>query len=381
MSSLPPISILPSKSQQPSIRVSNTANTLPPLSVGEIVEAEIIQNLNNATVLVELKGKRIAAYSLESKHAGERITVRVDQVRPSIILRLMSQRPTSAMTIANHHISEYHTNPMRLVDSLFNMSQIFNQNNLGELFHTIGIENVKAMQTMLSSLMLSDSTSGSDFFKNILITLGFFMENHLGGACRKRFGKAKAIRGATDNVKGFLTQIIDKMHAINKQADHSGMKQLISASDNTMKAIESLQIMNVALQEQEQKYLFQIPIVFPDGTGMAEIFMKYDKESEQKKGHKKTWTLHCLLSMDALGDITVEAQIEVNKVKCTIYCQDEAVRSFIQDRVEEIQEKLSALGYDTTYVGCSIRTDMKKMREQWVSIPRSNYHDGFNAVV
>jgi len=381
MSSLPSISIISHKADHASLRLSSNINSLPPLSVGEIVEAEIVRNLTDTTVLVELKGNRIEAYSPVGRRSGERITVRVDQVRPSIVLRLMNQQASTATAAADHHIVTYRSNPAALVDSLLNLGRIFSGNNPGELFHHIGAENVKTIQTMLSSLILSGSTSGSDFFKNFLLTLGFFMENQLGDACRKRFGKMKAIRGATNNIKGLLTRIIDKIQAINKHDGHPGMERLIWASESSIKAIESLQIMNAALHEQEQKFLFQIPIAFPDGTGMAEIFMKYDDNSKQNRGHKKIWTLHCLLSMDALGEITVEARIEESRVRCKIYCGDESVRTFIQHHVDEIRKRMSTLGYDIASVGCFVRTETGTTREQWVSLPNLEDHDSVNVVV
>ena len=307
--------------------------------------------------------------------------MRVDQINPTIILRLMNQQSSATTAIAKQHIGNYHSNPMALIDSLLNLGRVFHQNNLGELLHYIGLDTVKTLQTMLSSLIFSNSTSGNDFLKNFLHTLGFCMENQLRRACHKKFGKTRAIKGATCNLKGLLTQIIDKMHAVNGNAEHPGMEKLIGAFDTAIKAIESHQIINAALQEQEQKYLFQVPIVFPDGTGMAEIFMKYDTDSEKKTGHKKIWTLHCLLSMDALGDITVDAQIEIKRIKCAIYCRDEVVRSFIRPHVADIQEKLSALGYEVPSVGCFIKSDVGKMRKQWVSIPHSDDRDGVNVVV
>lgn len=381
MSSLPPISIVPNKSKQIPIRISGKANNLPPLSVGEIVDAEIVRSLSNSSVLIELKGKRIVAHSPEARHSGERITVRVDQVKPSIVLRIMSQHASTATAIAAQHITRYHSNPVALIDSLLQLGRIFNQSNPAELYHHIGMDNVNAMQTMLSSMMLSDSTSDSSFFKNYLLTLGLLLENQLSDACLRRFGKAKAIKGATNNLKGLLTQIINKIQTGSGNPNHPGMEQLLRASDTAIKTIESFQIMNAVLQEQEQKYLFQIPIIFPDGTGTAEIFMKYDHGSEQRKGQKKSWTLHCLLSMDALGDITVETQIESKKVSCTIYCQEEAVRLFIQPRIEEIQEKLSALGYDVSSVACFVRAEKGEIRERLVSISHLDDHDGVNVVV
>jgi hypothetical protein len=301
-------------------------------------------------------------------------------VSPRITLRLIGQQSATAAAMIDRCIGEHRSYPRALIDSLVNLRALLDSNNPWALSYR-GTDEGTTVASMLSSLLLSDVSSGRAFFKNYLQTLGFFMEHHLVKACQKRFGKTKAIRRAADNLKGLLARIMAKGRSGAGGAEHPGVNGFISAADRAVRCIESLQIVNTALLEQEQTCLFQIPIASPEGTGMAEVFLKCEDQGDRKGGSKKTtWTLHFLLSMDALGDIAVDARIEEKTVACSISCGDEAMRSFIHAHVEELRERLTAAGYRAGPVGCVIKADRKEGRGEWPSLLNGDSHCGVNVL-
>lgn len=63
--------------------------TLPPLAVGEITTAEIVGSGPDRHVLVALKGGRLLAEAGLPLRVGERLTVRVDRLYPTVLVRVL----------------------------------------------------------------------------------------------------------------------------------------------------------------------------------------------------------------------------------------------------------------------------------------------------
>jgi hypothetical protein len=211
--------------------------------------------------------------------------------------------------------------------------------------------------------------------------LGISLEHRLGKACGKMFGRTRAIRKAADNLKGLLVRIMAKGRSDAGGTDHHGMKGFISAADRVVSCIEALQIINASLLEREQACLFQIPVaLYEGGTGVAEVFVKREDRGKGNEGSKKGWTLHCLLTMDALGDIAVDARFEKKTVACSISCGDEATGAFIHGHMEELRERLVHAGYHVGAMGCVIKADRREERDAWLRLLNDNDHPGVNVV-
>jgi hypothetical protein len=360
MSLLPPITVPPDKSNL-IFRIQNTGKSLPLLSIGEIVEAEIIEKLGDNNVLVSVKGRRIVAGSTLNFKRGERITVRVDQTGPHIIFR---PAQTTAAARIPHNLASARFHPGALIDLFVEAAQIFDPESMGDLALRLDPKQVETIHNLLQSLILSKSSLNNSFFKGYLYTFGYLMEKELSRALDKKFGRAAAFKQASQNVKGVLLTLKNDLQNIIKNGDAPGTEKILKYVDSSLNTIEEHQVTNIILQEREQGYLFQIPILYQDGLGLAEVILKFGDSASRKKKGRRIGNVVFLLSMDALGDICVEAKIEAGRIGCEIICENQNIRDFIVPFLHEIKGRLSDIGYTVGHINCSVEGDMEKKKQE-----------------
>ena len=164
-----------------------------------------------------------------------------------------------------------------------------------------------------------------------------------------------------------MTELSSDLHNLlmNKDSldgeEKMALDSLSKYVDSSIKTIESQQIINIILQEAENKYLFQIPIVFPDGVRNGDIFVEYDRHSK-KGGEKGRYRVIFFLSMDVLGDMIIDARLKGDKIDCIVKCADRDVCEFISSFLEELQESLLTLGCKIDIVKCIAEEDLVKER-------------------
>lgn len=231
------------------LQIQKKAGLLPPLSVGEVVEAKIMETPRYGKALILLKNHSVMANSELVFRKGETVEVRVTQLHPKVILHIVQNK----------------------------MSQ-----------------NSRLMKT-------------------------------------RSFP-------AAEKLAGFIR--------------------------SSLKTIDSHQVINYMFQEYEGKYMFQIPLLFPEKFGLAEIFVKFRDQESQGKGRRGEKSVLFLLNMDALGDMVVEAKIKTEKIGCVLKCGNETVCDFIRPFLKELGDRLTALGYEIDYLKCVTEKDNLKTKSE-----------------
>lgn len=227
------------------LQIQKKAGLLPPLSVGEVVEAKIMETPRYGKALILLKNHSVMANSELVFRKGETVAVRVMQLHPKVILRVIQ-------------------NKIRLKET----------------------ENFPA----------------------------------------------------SEKPAGFIR--------------------------SSLKTIDSHQVINYIFQEYEGKYMFQIPLLFPEKFGLAEIFVKFRDQESQGKGRQGEKSVLFLLNMDVLGDVVVEAKIKTKKIGCVLKCADKTVCDFIRPFLKDLGDRLTALGYEIDYLKCVIEKDNLKIKSE-----------------
>jgi hypothetical protein len=344
------------------LHIQKKLDSLPPLTVGEVVEAEIVERQGERTFLISFKNRSILADSEIPLRVGEKRSVRVEQLSPRVLFRVLQNVKSESLKFADF-VKYIATNPTALLDLFVEGNSRFSPGNLGELATLIGKEDIESLQKLIQSMTMSKGTLTDGFFKEYIYNLGYLMEKELGEALEKKFGRAKNIARASENIKGLLNKISDKVDMLMMNARHPGAEKLSQFIHSSLKTIEAHQVVNVLLQDNENEYMFQIPLLLPEQLGLAEIFVKFDDTDSNRRGRKKQQKVLFLLSMDALGDIVVEATIDMKRMGCIVRCGREEIRAFIVPFLRELEEKLVALGYDIAHLKCVTETDISMIKK------------------
>lgn len=347
---------------------SKNSVLFPGISIGEVLEAGVIEKIDDQKMLITLKGVSMQADSEVHLNAGDKIQVKVETLHPQLVLRVMESGYSEASNLADY-LRWHRSNPEALSHMMTEAMRQFNSANLGKLLRYLPGADFQKIFTVLKSLFYSTETKDSNFLKDYLGKLGITTESQLRDIVE---GRANIGNGdlPAENLKGLLTELSSDLHNLlmnYASPDVEEKKALASLSkyiDSSIKTIESQQIINVILQEAENKYLFQIPFVFPDGVKKGDIFVEYDRHS-QKEGKKGQYRIIFFLNMDVLGDMIIDAELKEDKIDCVVKCVDRDVCEFISSFMEELRKSLLAIGCKVDVVKCVAEGDLVKERADY----------------
>jgi hypothetical protein len=348
----------------PQLQIQKKAESLPPLSLGEVVEAKIVESFPGGKALVSLKNYRMMANSDLPLRKDEKIAVRVAQLHPKVVLHIVHNKIPQKSLLMDY-LRYYRSNPKALLEAFTEGVDRFSIKNLGALATVLEQKDVKNIQGLLKSLIFSrESLKNPFFFRDFVHNSGYLMEKGLGEALKKKTGRTMNLENTPQNLKGILIRMLDKLQPSMEAGKFSSAEKLAGFIRSSLKTIESHQVVNYMLQEYEGKYMFQIPLLFPENMGLAEIFVNFrDQDSTGKGGQGKNKLLF-LLTMDVLGDIVVETKIASKKIDCTLKCADEKICDFIRPFLGELKERLMGLGYGIDCLKCVIEKDKLKTKTE-----------------
>ena len=346
------------------LQIQKKTESLPPLSVGEVVEAEIMESARYGKALILLKNSLVMAYSGLPLMKGEKIAVRVAQLHPGVVLRIVQNEISQNFRLMDY-LRFYRSNPKALFEFFTEGIDRFSPEKLGELAGRLEKEDVGNIQNMLKSLIFSrESLKNPLFFRDYVYKFGYLMEKDLGDALKKRSSSTMDAGNASQNLKGLLIKVSGSLQSLMETGNFPAAEKLAGFVRSSLQAIESHQVVNYLFQEYEGKYMFQIPLLFPEDMGLAEIFVKFEDRDSKGKGHWEEKRVLFLLSMDVLGDIVVETKIKRKKIGCVLKCGDENICDFIRPFLKELAEKLTALGYEMNYLKCVTGEDNLKIKSE-----------------
>ena len=332
-------------------------------SIGEILEAGVVEKLSDRRILITLKGVNLSADSEVTLNAGDKIRIKVESLHPQVILRILERGNLEEFKVADY-LRWHRSNPDAISHMITEAVMQFNTGNLVKIIRYLPEEDFQKIFKILKSLFLSPETKGNEYIKDYLGKLGMLTESQLRQVLE---GKSGIGEGCFDpqNLKSLLMKISEDLHSLlagkGSFAHEDGilLNNLSKYLDSSIKTIEAHQIINVILQESESKYLFQIPILFQDGIRKGDIFVEYDRNSRGERD-KSQYRVIFFLSMDILGDMIIEARLKGDRIDCLIKCLDQEVCDFISSFLEELRNSLSAMGCQIDTVKCVAGGDLAK---------------------
>ncbi len=367
MNILPTAPVLPKTDKL--LYLQRKSDVLPPLSVGEVVEAEIIEGTRSGKATILLKGAQITADSDLSLAKGDKVYVRVAHLQPGVVLKIVrSEAPRRAELI--DYLRSHLSNPKALSEVLLKGVELFGAGKEHIVAAQLGREEMEVIGQLLRSLPFSgENLDDPLFLRNYVHRMGYLLERELGESIRREASGGRPVN-ADENLKALLIRLGDRLRALMDSKGLSGAKKLSDFVSSSLKLIESHQVINYLLQENEGKYMFQIPLLFPEQRGMAEIFVKFeDRNKEAGEGRSGGKNVLFLLDMDALGEVIAEASIDGKKIGCVLRCDNSTVCDFIKPFMGKLSDSLESLGYEVGYMQCLVS------QRETDSIPDMSYRE------
>lgn len=380
-------------------------------SRGEILEASVSEKLGPQKAVIMLKDHQVVADTEVPLKAGEKISVRVEQLQPKITLRIIdSNAPEAAQFKQNEQVKEYirfqRTNPESLVkmvtESHEALTPLMSDAALKPMIKT----DIGNILKLLDSVVYSKtSVANNDFIREMVSNLGLNTEGNLLKMIREygkeapgkpelkepaaKGGKAEIAvpKEMSGTLKGQLMQLSQEVAAIidrKETIDQGSLQKLARALDfanSSVKALESQQVVNVALQDGDGTYMLQIPILFPDGFRTGELYIEKDNDPDSTEREEGRYRVVFFLDMDAMGRIMIDASMGKNRIGFTIKCERESIRDYIMSRIAELTDRLTAQGYKIDYMACRVERDIEKEQKQYILQQSVYSQDAINLFV
>jgi hypothetical protein len=341
---------------------------IPSLVLGESLNALVLSSSIERKALLQIKNSTVLADTPFPLQNRETLTVRVDQLYPIIVLRIIT-RDDAEISKIHEFLKLYRSNPGALKDMIGSVNDLLRGDNLRELGNYLSKKDILNFFRILNQIIVSkDNMKNPLFFKESIVALGLTDERRLMKALSDPSILKDNQIGLT--LKQILMKLSSKLSPIQIASDHTDLDiqkigQFSSIADHAATVIETLQIVNIMAQEQDGLFVLQIPFQFPDGIRTQDIFIEADREmNKQYNGIQCRIVL--FLDLDALGELAVDAGLKDGILRCTIKCPDQNVCDFMQPLLPELREALSGIDYSTGSVECVLEQDIQSWKNDFL---------------
>jgi hypothetical protein len=363
-------------SLQPPTRISTLQETLivskptpiPSLVVGENLNVLVLSSSLESKALLQIKNSTLLAYSPFPLQSGEILTVRVDQLHPMIVLRMIL-REDAEISKTNEFLKLYRSNPIALKEMISSVKDYLVHDNLKVLAKYLPKEDIQNMIKVMEKIIISkNNTTNPLFVKDSIVALGLAGERRL----MKSLSDPKILSDEKNNgtLKGILLKLSSGLTPIpvpseNTKHDTQLIRQFSHFADHAATVIESLQIVNILAQEQDGLFMLQIPFQFPEGIRTQDLYIESDRSRRADESGKQCRVV-LFLDMDTLGELAVDAGIQDKVIQCTLKCSDQHVLYFLQTLLPELHKSLSGIDYVIGNMQCVLDKNIRAWKNDYL---------------
>jgi hypothetical protein len=352
--------------------VASTTHTASPKAfiLGEVLDVLVTGHQPGQRVQLQIGDSSVIADTPVPLQLGDKLTVRVGQLHPALVLRIVGQ-PDEETVKLNDFVKLYRSNPDALKDVLTGFREFLSGNRLDALSGHLNPKDLLGLSKIMEKLIISKAKAENpQYLKDCVSALGLTVERDLLKALSD---PTLLVAGKGDpTLKEILLRLASELQVFDANGHSSRTGTLPQADgfsrlvDQALRVIESLQIVNVLAQEQDQLFAFQVPFQCADGIRMQDVFIETDQSgSGSAKGRRYKVVL--FVDMDALGEMAIEAGVQEGKLQCTIKCHTQETTAFVADYLPELQDKLADLGYVAPQIRCTLAGDLCSWKQDFLS--------------
>jgi len=361
---------LPPSAPRGTLRAARTtdAGTMAPVSAGDTLEATVVEKIGPSKYLISVNNSSLIADADLLLRAGEKLTVRVEQSVPPLLLRIVG-RDAASVALFNEYLRFHRANPEGLLEIFRTGPEVLKREATSGPIPDATRAVLRSVAKIIDSLFCSpDSLKNPLFIKNYVSLLGLTLE----GRWRDLLQQDKGAKNlpSSDNLKGLLLKLAEELRVLMKEsgtADREELQKLVPLAKFTeasIRAIETQQVVNAGAPENDNRYLVQIPLLFPDGVRPGEIFIEAGKKGQGREDGKNRFRVVMFLSMDQLGDMMVDATLCDNRIGCLFKFSEPEAVDFFAPLLDGLGENLRQAGYECDFLTCMAAGDLAAARQE-----------------
>lgn len=334
-------------------------------SKGEVLRGYVVNENSVGNITLSVKGESIiAATNNISLKKGDYVNVKVDQLKPYIILKVLTPEES------HKEIKSL------LINSIFTKSGLPSQEistadfkSLLELFNSLASANqidsklakeINVLKTLFNFFNDSKQIDGEKI-QLILRNSNAPIENIISYLIETaKNGQSELIAGLLKNRKDLIllaasSDEIDSIEQLlSKLGDNQALKELSNSLGNLLEKLSRHEISNLISKQEGLNLELLMPLFVEDELSLHRLKIFDNKNSEQKNKRK---AINVLLDLDMskLGQISVFMYMSKAATSVNITTFNEKVHNVIDSNLKELKQSLIEKGYNVHEITCVLK--------------------------
>ena len=320
-----------------SLQPDSNTSIYPNLSENEIVKGKVLKSFSLKNVMLLIKGQRIMAKTHMPLREGSVISLKVEEVHPNPVLKLLG-------TI-NENIETINTSII-----LTGLKKNIWKTIIDNIDHYILPDNDKIIFKELvddisKKLFLKPNP---DLLRELIDKTGIGWEAKLRKIITSKtfYSKESFNELITGDLKGFGSKMLSLME---------GKSDLFERFVSTIK---NVQLLNQLGLEQERKIFIPIPLQFPDNLftmGQLLIHLKDKKKDNGNEKEKNFFKISFLLEMSHLGPLRADLVVRKKQINGRFLIVEEKAKIIIEKQLPTLIKTLEKKGFSIPNFECLVK--------------------------
>ena len=319
---------------------SNDNKTIYPKFVeNEIIEGKVLRSFSLKNVLLLIKGKEIMAKTHIPLREGSIISLKVEDVHPNPVLKLLG--------MVNENIETINTSTI-----LAGLKENLWKTIIENIDHCLIPDNDKKLFKGLIDDISKNlfQKPNPDLLRKLVDKSGITWEAKLREivTSKTNYSKVNINEVITGDLKGFGSKILSLLEG---QSDF--FERFVST-------IKNFQLLNQLGLEQERKIFIPIPFQFPDGLftiGQLLIHLNGNKKKDGngKEKEKDFFKISFLLEMSNLGPLRADLVVRQKQIYGRFLIVEEKAKGIIEKQLPSLIKTLEQKGFVIPHFECHIK--------------------------
>ena len=308
-------------SPQPTATTINNVNSVHPknttLQVGQTLNANI-KPLQGNQVQINIGSQTLLATSKESALPTGNVQVQVKQTQPSIVLSIMSHKPSTSTNQAQQTIQAAYR---QLMPAQTNVSQAFQQISL---LQALPPALLSPINQLLDQMLKSTTPLSGKELKNRLEQSGLFFESKLKNSEQPKL---------QNDLKVQLLTLRQQAEALNIKSPASQLTQLASI---LTQAINRLTVQQLQLYENPTATPLELPFERDKRIHKNTIELRQNQ-------HTSPASWEVLMDMDLpQGELFTKLLMnQKGDINCIFWCGTNAIENLIKEQINTLTQQFS----------------------------------------
>jgi len=322
-----------------SLQPNDNKNIYPKLVENEIVEGKVLRSFSLKSVLLLIKGKEIMAKTHMPLREGSVISLKVENVHPNPVLRLLGMVNENVETINTSIIlNGLKKNLWKTIIETIDHCMI--PDNDKKLFKGL-------IDDISKNLFLKPNP---DLLRKLVDKSGIEWESKLRDivTSKTNYSKVNINEVIAGDLKGFGSKILSLLEGQN------------DFFERFVSTIKNIQLLNQLGLEQERKIFIPIPFQFPDGIFTLGQLLIHLNENKKKDGNGKEkakdfFKISFLLEMSNLGPLRADLVVRQKQIDGRFLVVEEKAKVIIEKQLPSLIKNLEQKGFVIPYFECHIK--------------------------